>query len=215
MLVILWYNMSAFCKLKCSKWLQGKFPLWSLKSELNKWKILTFNRGYFASMKFVNRLCCMGVMFFFLLTLLSDNGMTDSSSKCSVALYEVVLMFWILGWNCPAVRLCSKLLFTTKPCGMQLPFSVTSCLPLLFTNILQSHGLLMTQSPGLPPSWSGWLAGYKVLAALTIACWRRLGPRRASKIKTGPPCLWEGISEELALGTGTCLYIHSPRCGSG
>lgn len=103
MLVILWYNMSAFVvvrKLKYRKWLQGKFPLWSLKSEMNKWKILTFNRGYFASIKFVNSLLYGSDGFLF--TLLSDNGMTDSSSKCSVALYEVVLMFWILGWIAPS-----------------------------------------------------------------------------------------------------------------
>lgn len=56
----------------------------------------------------------------------------------------------------------------------------------LFTNILQSHGLPMTQPSALPPSCSGGLAGYKALAALTIACWRTLGPRRASKIKRGP-----------------------------
>lgn len=154
------------------------------------------------------------VFFFFINVIIRQrNDRFKFKVQCSAVWGRAYVLDF--GMNCAAVGLCSKLLFTTKPCGMQLPFSVTSCLPLLFTNILQSHGLLMTQSPGLPPSWSGWLAGYKVLAALTIACWRRLGPRRASKIKTGPPCLWEGISEELALGTGTCLYIHSPRCGSG
>lgn len=65
----------------------------------------------------------------------------------------------------------------------------------------------------LPPKQ---LAGYEVLAALTIACWRRLGPRCSSKIKRGALRVCGRIFlKNSPWGQEVSFYIHSPCCGSG
>lgn len=92
------------------------------------------------------------------------------------------------------------------------PSYSTSLLLLLFTNILQSHGLVMTRALALPLSLAvARIQGVScfdnsVLTQVRTAVFQH-------KKKKGP--LWKGIFGEVAPRPGTGFYIQSLWCSSG